>query len=218
MSDKAAIESIKRKRVFKVTDLAQLLNCSLPTCRRRLKLWHTLTSYNHNGRYYALPEIPQFNTRNLWHYNGISFSKYGNLKKTVVELIRESSSGLSASELGDILQMNPRSFLSHFQNDPALSREKLGGCYIWFVAISDICKKQKQMRMKQVSEYHIVMPTDRESVLILVDLLHHENTKIAELTFRLKSKGVIVDKEAIHHFLAQHDLLKKTMDSTSSTV
>ncbi len=218
IDDTAVINSIKKKRVFLVTELAEWLRCSLPTCRRRLKQWQARTSYNHNGRYYTLPDIPVFDAYGIWHYRDLSFSKHGNLKKTVACLVHDSAHGLSAAEIGEILRVNSQSFLSHFQNEPGLYREKVGGRFIWFAADAGIRKKQKQARSELERQERIAMPSDREAVMILVDLLHHPRAVVREIARRVKRKGVALRPEIIHDFLAHHDLLKKTTDPGSSVV
>lgn len=218
IDDSAVIGSFKRRRVFLVTELAQSLHCSLPTCRRRLKTWRALTSYNHNGRYYTLPDIPVFDANGLWHYRDISFSKHGNLKKTLLCLVRDSAHGLSAAEIGEILRLNPQSFLSHFQHEPGLYREKIDGRFIWFAADADIRKRQQLGRVELQQQKRTPMPSDREAVMILVDLLHHPDTSTKTISQRLKRKGIALRVENIHDFLAHHDLLKKTTDRDSSIV
>jgi hypothetical protein len=90
------------------------------TARRRLKAWRAYTSYNRNGRYYTLPEIAQFDDMGLWRHQGAFFSKHGNLKQTLVHLVVHSVQGLSGAEFGEILGLQPRSFLSHFRDHPAI--------------------------------------------------------------------------------------------------
>ena len=218
MDDKAVMKSIKRKRVFMISDLVQWLNCSLPTCRRRLKQWHAHTSYNHNGRYYTLPEVPSFDTYGLWHHLDISFSKHGNLKQTVISLVTSSAYGLSASEVGEILRMNAQSFLSQFQDEPGLSREKMTGHFIWFAADAEIRDRQRQGRLAQEHSPRIALPLDREAVMILVDLLHHPGTDVVKIVHRLKLKRLVLSAKIITTFLIHHDLLKKTTDPDSSAV
>ncbi len=61
-SDKKTIRAIYQKKIIVIDKLASLLNSSIKTARRRLKLWQAITSYNMNGRYYTLPGIPDFNS------------------------------------------------------------------------------------------------------------------------------------------------------------
>ncbi|HKL58901.1 MAG TPA: hypothetical protein VJ863_03300 [Sphaerochaeta sp.] len=47
-----------------------------------------LGSYNHNGRFYTLAGIPQFDEHGLWGYKNIRFSRFGTLMdlRIVLEL------------------------------------------------------------------------------------------------------------------------------------
>ena len=120
----------RTRKVITIHELANLLGTSLPTARRRLKAWNALTSYNQNGRYYVLPDVPQFDEHGLWHDRDVSFSRYGNLTETLIQLVRHSDAGLSASELGSLLRLNPRSFLWLFRNHPELKRDRREGRFV----------------------------------------------------------------------------------------
>ena len=67
----AVIRSFKKEKVVTVVLLAAWLSCSIATARRRLKAWSAYTSYNHNGRYYTLPEIAEFDDNGLWRHQSV---------------------------------------------------------------------------------------------------------------------------------------------------
>jgi hypothetical protein len=164
-----------------------------------------------------LPEIAEFDDNGLWRYQGVFFSKHGNLKQTLVHLVTHSGQGLSGSELGELLGLQPRSFLSHFRDYPALYRENVRGRWIWFAADAEIRDKQKQTRLAQaVAGERPRMPSDMEAVMILVDLIHHPNSALEQIARRLERKGLDLDVAAIRRLLVHHDLLKKTVDVPSS--
>jgi len=214
----AVIRSFKKEKVVTVVLLAAWLSCSIATARRRLKAWSTYTSYNHNGRYYTLPEIAEFDANGLWHHQGVFFSKHGNLKQTLAHLVSHSVQGLSGAELGKLLGLQPRSFLSHFRDHPALYRENLTGRWIWFAADPETREKQKQNRLARIVAKEPRMPSDMEAVMILVDLIRHPDSRLEQVAHRLKRQGVDMDVAAIRRLLAHHDLLKKTADFPSSDV
>ena len=218
MDISAVIRSFKKEKIVTIVLLATWLSCSIPTARRRLKAWKAYTSYNHNGRYYTLPEIAQFDANGLWRYQGVFFSKHGNLKETLVHLVTHSEQGLSGSELGELLGLQPRSFLSHFRHHPALCREDIKGRWIWFAAEPKIRDKQRRARLAQAVTPTPRMPSDMEAVMILVDLIHHPHSGLEQIAGRLKLKGLDIDVEAIRQLLIYHDLLKKTVDFPSSEV
>ena len=206
----AVIRSFKKQKVVTIDQLASWLSCSVVTARRRLKAWRAYTSYNRNGRYYTLPEIVQFNDIGLWRHEGAFFSKHGNLKQTLVYLVTHSEQGLSGAELGEILGLQPRSFLSHFRDHPAIYRENRMGRWIWFAADSGIRKQQKQARLTEESVRESHMLSDMEAVMILVDLIDHPQSDVKQIARRLKSKQLDIDTAAIRQLLDHHGLLKKT--------
>ena len=216
MNTSTVIKSFQKQRIVTVALLTTWLSCSIPTARRRLKEWHAYTSYNHNGRYYTLPGIAEFDAHGLWRYKDVFFSKHGNLKQTVVYLVTQSEHGLSSSELGELLGLQARSFLAHFRTHPALFREWQTGRWIWFAADSRIRKKQRKGRKARVVAAASRMPSDMEAVMILVDLINHPNSRLERIAHRLKQKGLIVDVAAIRRLLLHHDVLKKTVDFPSS--
>lgn len=216
--EKYGLTVFRRQMALTLLDLLKLFGGSLRTVQRRLKAWQAHTSYNQNGRYYTLPDIPIFDAQGLWHYRDVSFSKHGNLKQTVIGLVNDSVKGLSAEEIGAILRMKARSFLPHFKNVPELHREQMGRRFIWFAADAETRQRQREARFAQEQTELISLPSDRAAVMILVDLLHHPYTDVAAIARRLKSKNQALGLESIQAFLAHHALLKKTTDQNSSVV
>ncbi len=89
------LEVFRKEKVMSLKQLADLLSCSERTVQRYLKKWRTYTSYNQNGRYYVLPDIPRFDDNGLWRYQGIFFSRHGNLKQTLIAVVNHSPAGLT---------------------------------------------------------------------------------------------------------------------------
>ena len=205
MDTTAAIKSFKKEKIVTIALLTTWLCCSIATARRRLKEWKAYTSYNHNGRYYTLPGIAEFDEHGLWRYRDVFFSQHGNLKQTVVHLITHSAQGLSSSELGELLGLPPRSYLSPFRTHRALYREALKGRWIWFGADPRVRNKQQQARVAHGAVKRPEMPSDMEAVMILVDLINHPNSRLERIAHRLKQKGLVVDVAAIHRLLLHHD-------------
>ena len=206
----AVTRSLKKHKVVTIDQLASWLSCSVVTARRRLKVMSAYTSYNRNGRYYTLPEIAQFDDIGLWRHQGAFFSKHGNLKQTLVHLVTHSEQGLSGAELGEILGLQPRSFLSHFRDHPEIYRENRMGRWIWFATDARVRKQQMQTRLDEGDTRESLMPPDMEAVMILVDLISHPQSDVEQIARRLKSKQLDIDAAAIRQLLEHHGLLKKT--------
>lgn len=198
-------------KIITLRELIELLGCSRRTAQRYLASWSCLTSYNRNSRYYTLPSIVKFDEYGLWHYKDVSFSRYGNLTKTVIGLIRDSSSGLTAHELGTILRLNPHSFISRFINYESVNRKKHQNCYVYLSGDSQT--RHRQLQARQTQYRHLETLTDVDAVLVLVEWIKHSEISCAELCEIVIPRIPQVSSSMIENFLRKHDLLKKKSDS-----
>ena len=207
-----ALKAFRRRKIMTLGEVAELVHTSIHTARRRLKQWRTHTSYNQNGRYYALPGVPEFDADGLWHWHGVSFSRYGNLKQTVVELIRLSPAGLDAGQLHSLLGIDPRSFLSSFADHPRIKREKSQGRFVYYCAEGSVYSGQQQRRSMLSEEGR--QPTESESIAILVEKIKHPALSNEALSRRLKKQNLSVEPETIQNLFVRHGLaVKKTLRS-----
>ena len=62
---KRVFKFLENIKVFTLEQLVASLSCSIPTARLKLKQWQTYTSYNQNGRYYAMPAVPGIRKREI---------------------------------------------------------------------------------------------------------------------------------------------------------
>jgi len=210
---KAAYRYFEKIKVFSIGDLSSVLTCSIPSARLKIKQWQAYTSYNQNGKYYTLPQIPQFDQYGLWRYKDVGFSKHGNLKKTIIRLVTASPAGLSGKQLGEILGLLPQSFLHHFSNCPGIHREKHGGVFIYFSDVDNICAKQAQQRSSLICRSAIVTISDTEAILILVAIIRQHGISAEDISAlpEIKKNGIKLSN--IKGFMEYHGLLKKIPDS-----
>ena len=203
------LKIFRRRKVLTVSDLASLMQCSLITVRRKLKQWNAYTSYNQNGRYYVLPDVPQFDSNGLWRYRDICFSQYGNLTQTVIHLVKNAPAGFAASEIGELLHIQPRSFLSLFREHPALTRKQFRRHYVYVAADATINRKQIEQRGKMT--LHAQRPSDIEAIAILVETIKQPGLNIEKLCTQLKAKKYNITPETVRNLFAYHGLpTKKT--------
>ncbi len=207
-----ARKAFRRQMILTLEEVADLIDGSIHTARRRLKEWGVLNSYNQNGRYYALPDVPEFDANGLWRKRGVFFSQYGTLKQTVVELVCRSAAGLDAGEMHRLLGLDPRSFLSAIAGHPRLRREKNRGRFVYFCADEAVCGKQRQRRLQLDATGR--EPTPSEVIAILVEQIKHPALSYEALSGQLRKQNVSVDPEIIENLFSRHALtLKKTPHS-----
>jgi len=214
MIKKKAVEQkilhiFRNKKIMTKEEFKKHLNCTGRTVQRRLKSWQAITSYNKNGKYYTLPEVARFNRFGIWHYQDASFSKHGNLNCTVVQLIKNADAGLTGQELGEIISLTSRSFLSHFRDNNSICREKFNGRFVYYSVEDEQCKKQRKKRFELEKQLAIKLPSDKDAVMILLELIKYSDWSIADIASNLLTKGISCSHEAIESLLIHHDLMKK---------
>lgn len=203
---------LKKAKVFTIDQVVDYLSCSIPTARLKLKQWNVYTSYNQNGRYYTFYNVPDFDQFDIWCFNGICFSKHGNLKKTIISLVSSSKEGLSGKQLGRILKLVPQSFLHHFKSTPGIRREKHEGVYVHFSDKQKIYQNQVTLRAKRKKAIINHQLSNEDAIIVLTSIIKHHCIKlenIMELPEIMKRK---ISRNSIYDFMEAHDLLKKTSD------
>ena len=203
---------VRTRKIVTLAGLALHLGCSRRTVQRRLADWRAIGSYNRNGAYYTLPDIPEFDANGLWRYQGVFFSRFGSLPETFVELVARSPAGLTAAQAGELLGLRPSSFLWSLREHPALRREKHGGRYLYLS--SDPARGQAQRQQRALMRKAARLPTDAEAVAILVEKIKHPSLSDEQLSRRLEKQKISIDPEIVHGFFLRHDLaVKKTPPS-----
>lgn len=210
------IDDFRKKKVMTIDDLLNSMQCSTITVRRYLKQWHAITSYNKNGCYYVLPEISKFNEYGLWQYKTIRFSKFGSLKQTIIRLIQDSPSGRDASEIAQLVGMDPHSILSRLIGKSDLRREKVSGVFVYFSVNEEQLNNQLQKRLEMRTPRSIGLPSDAVGIAILVERIKNPKLTLKTLSRHLQSRGMAVSSKMIENFLMYHGILKKKSNSVSS--
>ncbi len=206
----SALKAFRRRKILMLVEVAGLIRRTVHTARRWLKAQKVHRSYNKNGRYYTLPDVPTFDINGLWHWRGVLFSRYGNLTKAIIELVHRSEAGLDATEVGELVGLAPRSFLSAFADHSGLRREKVQGRFVYYAADPSIYSQQKQRRslMRRPTTRE---PSESEAVAILVEKIKHPALSAEALCRRLRRKKLQVEPEMVRDLFARHGLgVKKT--------
>jgi len=209
------LKKFRTKKVMTVDEIETILNCSAITVRRYLNKWRAITSYNFNGGYYLLPDIPKFDEHGLWEYESIRFSQHGNLKKTIVRMVENSSGGLEALDIFNLLGLNSYFLLSHLVKASLLQRKKIAGVFVYFSVTKERINKQFGNRLEMGNENAIDLPSDTVAVAILVERIKCPKLDWKLLNRRLQNRGITVSIKTIENFFAYHNILKKTLDSVS---
>lgn len=221
------LESLKVLRKFfrkkPVADITELLALLKTTSRmsgfRRLKELNYLSSYSHAGSYYTLAHIPHFDSVGLWHYEGIGFSKYGNLKTTLIQLISQSNTGMTHQELEVQLGVRVYNTLLDLVRSHQIKRDQVEGTYLYISSDSKRANEQLVHRQEFRTSRKKTKPLP---VWVVVEILaeairgspiHVDSQKIAN---QLVTRGMVVTAEQVDHVFEQYHLKKNGLRSHSS--
>ena len=198
--------------VITLPELSLLLNVSIRTIQRITRQWNTIRSYDHNGRYFSLDKLAEFNSYGIWKINNIHFSKFGNLKNTLVAIINNSTQGMDASQIRDVLGVDTRSFLSQYKDVSGVKREKLSGNYVYFSADQE--KFPEQISKRKLTMEALAHPPLKGSAAIsmLVAAIKYPGFTVEELSEYLHKLGTRVKPRTIQDFFKFYGIEKKTPD------
>jgi len=144
VSSETLINLFKKQKIAILQELQEVTDFqSRMNIFRKLKKIDYITSYSHGASFYSLNSIANFNELGLWFYKTAKFSKYGNLLKTVENIIGESEKGFSSSELEKVLDINADNTLRELARKEIIHREKFSGVYVYF-------SKQNRHKQKQI--------------------------------------------------------------------
>jgi len=176
-SSKALKILLHKQKIATFSELKMALGADVDrTVFRKLKELSYRSSYSHSGKYYTLEEITEFDEYGLWFYEGVSFSQYGSLIKTIVNFVSNSESGYTASELETILKVTVKDSLLHLFRKGDIYRKKLSQFYIYFSIEPKI--KRRQILFRQDLESKKDPYPDRTATILFSSLLEEKHRRL----------------------------------------
>jgi hypothetical protein len=207
------LKAFQKKKVLTVEQLLKAGGCSKMTAWRLLKQHGYLTSYNHNARYYTIDGIPQFDEDGLWTYRKIRFSRWGSLTETMLALVRNSQSGLTAEQLQQRLGVkNLKPALSRLVDQQRLKREKIENHFVYFPRQVTARKKQQKRRKREgLPRLDTAdLPSVEHIIALLVEIIAHPKNTPRQWSRRLARQGIRIPPKRIQAVLEHYQIdLKK---------
>lgn len=206
------IQLFDQKKCLTIAELTLSLNYSTISIRRFLKDVGYYSSFTHNSMWYTLHSIPSFNKRGLWFHQDIGFSKHGNLKQTILNLINRSPQGLTAKDLFDILLISCHPVLNQMYKKNQIGRFNTQRGYVYLSM--DVKKGRKQLQLLQSRLMRIKEPESlnaQTALYVLIEYIKHPEASVYELSKAVEKKEVKASPEAIIRLFKEHDLKKTPM-------
>ena len=216
------------KQVFQkkqVTDLLKLstdTGSSKRTVMRWLKRVGYHTSYNFNSRYYALEGTPQFDEDGLWGYNGIWFSSYSTVRKTVRAMVEKSETGMTANELRAKLHVRVDSRMGILVKDGDVASRRYGRLCVYYSggeARADVQMANRERVLKkdkEAGDNKNKLVDSREMAMNVIEALvtkiEHSDWGPVEISEDLVKRGIDMPVEGV---LATFEFLKLSKKNSS---
>lgn len=209
-SDKysSALRALFEQRpCWMIEPLAEKLCRSVPSVRRILAARGYYSSFTHNGRWYTLDWVPEFDRDGLWFCEDIGFSREGTLTATLAHLVGRSLAGMTAAELGLKLHCRCHAILTHLHRVGTLGRRKVGRSYVYLAADAAVSRRQQRALAERTLT---AGPLPAEvAVLVLVEFIRSPRASAEELARSLaQNRHVAVSPIQIDRLFEQHGVKK----------
>ncbi len=216
MSKKDTLDKLRtifmKQRVLDMKQIYKVIGTtSHATAFRYLRDLHHLTSYTHNGKYYTLPEIVQFDSDGFCHFGEIGFSVHGTLVNTLTHVITASESGKTNSELETYCRTRVQDALRTLLNTKKIARTKPVKRHLYVSSDPTVSKRQIEKRTKVGDRKRL---PDWIVGEILVETIRSfpVQPEIDEVVKRLAKRGSLITHEQVEQVFEENNLVKKTLD------
>jgi len=198
-------EAIELKELFKqnvvidIKDLITETSSSRITIFRRLKEIGYITSYNHNGKYYTLPEIVDFDEKGVFEYKGILFYRNGGIQELVIKELDSSEKGYTSEELNAMIGTRVSNQLRLFVNKGLIARRKYSDFYVYysvdrFIQQKQVFNREKFLNTTSINEEKEIFDENEKLNNNIQDI----NSKYKELKIKYAEVSEKLDKEIEH--------------------
>ncbi|MGB7934885.1 MAG: hypothetical protein WCH04_22220 [Gammaproteobacteria bacterium] len=210
---KALHAFFKKKQVAMLPDIYAVLNTtSRMSAFRRLQELDYLSSFSHAGRYYTLPAVANFNLQGLWFYEEVGFSRFGNLKETVIHLVDQSVAGKTHEELEKQLHLRLHNTLLELVRSGKIARQALKGVFVYLNRDANRAQQQLIRRHDGVVDSAQDVLPDGIVIEVLSEIIRSNQVQIDQsaILIRLAQRGIRITQSQLKHLCISLGL-KKTL-------
>jgi hypothetical protein len=203
----------KKKQVAMLPDIYALLGTtSRMSVFRRLRELDYLSSFSDAGRYYTLPSVANFDPQGLWFYEAVGFSRFGNLKETVIHLVDQSVAGKTHEELEQQLRVRVHNTLLELVRCEKLTREAFEGVFVYLNRRTERAQQQLARRREGVGDSAQDVVPHGIVIEVLAEIIRGNRIQIDQraLLTRLAQRGVKISALQLQRLCTRLGL-KKTL-------
>ena len=210
---KALRAFFKKNRLAMLPELYALLGTtSRMTVFRRLRELDYLSSFSHVGRYYTLPRVANFDPQVLWFYEDVGFSRFGNLKETLIQRVEQSIAGKTHEELEKLLRVRVHNTLLDLVRSGKIARETFEGIFLYLSIRTGRAQQQLARRREGAGDSAQDVLPDGIVIEVLADIIRSGRGQIDQsaIITRLAARGIRIGASQLNQ-LCTRLALKKTL-------
>jgi hypothetical protein len=149
------------------------------------------SSYNHNGRYYALHDPRRYDRFGLWSHGGIHFARDNSLQAAVTRLVQESEAGYTQRELQDLLRVRVQSFVLAGVRRGEIARESVERLYVYVHTELLVRQAQLQRRRERIAAIREAEAevSDEVVIQVLLQLIRRPGSRTVDVARRLRRRS-----------------------------
>jgi hypothetical protein len=217
MVEKTALDKMramfKKKQVLDMDQLRKLARTSSRvTVYRHLRKLEYLTSYTHNGKYYTVPDVAQFDKDGFWHSGDIGFSSHGTLMNTLAHVITTSKAGKTNSELEKQFRTRVQNSLQLLMKPNKIAKASQSKPCLYVSPDLSVSEQQIKGRAKWGSNRKKLPDWIIGEILVETIRSFSMSPGINDVVKRLAKRGSLITREQVEQVFEENELEKKTSD------
>jgi hypothetical protein len=178
---------LQSRKIATLEELKKALgSSSTMTVFRKLKPLGYQTSYSHRGKYYVLAGTPRFDQQGLWDYDGVWFSRHGNLLSTSQRFVDAAETGLTVTELQHMLHVEVKEPLLQLYRQKRIEREKIQDLYVYLARDPGQQRSQRLRREDRQATWDLgepvteagVSPELKAAIVLFFSLLDEQQRRL----------------------------------------
>jgi len=178
---------------------------------RDLKKLDLISSYTHTGQYHALTRLAKFDEDGLWFFQDVGFSRYGTLKRSLVQVITHSQAGMTHREMRKLFRVEVQKPLTDLVRTHAVARQWLPSRIHVYLSADETSVAQWERRLAIGDKaLAVALPAQSIRIEILLEVIRAPERTSEEKVLgpRLRKRGVLVKDEEVGCVLAYYDIKK----------
>jgi hypothetical protein len=156
--------------------------------------------------------MANFDPQGLWFYEEVGFSRFGNLKETVIHLVDQSVAGKTHEELEKQLRLRVHNTLLDLVRSDKIAREAFEGVFVYFSIRTDRAQQQLARRREGVGDSVQDVLPDGIVIEVLAEIIRGNQVQIDQsaLLSQLAERGIRISALQLNQLCTRLGL-KKTL-------